>query len=150
MSQNGQRHFKNLAANAARILSVSEHFGTLCIAGLKHNSSLLLLAILINFCYTYVNFLNFASFLHKSQQLRFSRKTRILVKPGKITCLFTVNKYFHRLPWVDCLILHLLNYLERKRNFNIRMHFMLNLSCLVLRLDSPLCVGNNILPDMYN
>ena len=31
MSQNGQTHFKNLAANAARFLSVSDHFGTLCI-----------------------------------------------------------------------------------------------------------------------
>ena len=31
MSQNGQTHFKNLAANAAR----SDHFGTLCIKGLS-------------------------------------------------------------------------------------------------------------------
>ena len=30
MSQNGQTHFKNLAANA-----VSDHFGRLCIIGLK-------------------------------------------------------------------------------------------------------------------
>ena len=34
MPQNGQTHFKNLAANAARLLSVSNHFGTLCIKGL--------------------------------------------------------------------------------------------------------------------
>ena len=33
MSQNGKTHFKNLAANAA---SVSDHFGTLCIKGLKN------------------------------------------------------------------------------------------------------------------
>ena len=32
MSQNGQTHFKNLAAFAA---TVSDHFGTLCIKGLK-------------------------------------------------------------------------------------------------------------------
>ena len=35
MSQNGQTHFKNLAANAARFL-VSDHFGKLCIKGLKY------------------------------------------------------------------------------------------------------------------
>ena len=32
MSQNGQTHFKNLAAFAA---TVSDHFGTLCSKGLK-------------------------------------------------------------------------------------------------------------------
>ena len=34
MSENGQTHFKNLATNAARLLSVSDQFGTLCIKGL--------------------------------------------------------------------------------------------------------------------
>ena len=33
MSQDGKTHFKNLAVNAA---SVSDHFGTLCIKGLKN------------------------------------------------------------------------------------------------------------------
>ena len=32
------------------------------------------------------------------------RKTVILVKTGKITCLLTVNKDLHQLPWVDCTI----------------------------------------------
>ena len=36
MSQNGQTHFKNLAAFAARFLNVSDHFGTLCIKGLNY------------------------------------------------------------------------------------------------------------------
>ena len=35
MSQNGQTHFKNLAATAARFLKFSDHFGTLCIKELK-------------------------------------------------------------------------------------------------------------------
>ena len=35
MSQNNETHFKNLAANAARFLSVFDHFGTLCIKGLN-------------------------------------------------------------------------------------------------------------------
>ena len=35
MSQNGQRHFKNLAAIAAKIFKVSDYFGTLCIKGLS-------------------------------------------------------------------------------------------------------------------
>ena len=35
MSQNGQTHFKNLAAFAARFQSMSDHFGTLCIKGLS-------------------------------------------------------------------------------------------------------------------
>ena len=35
MSENGQTHFKNLAAFAARFLNYSDHFGTLCIKGLK-------------------------------------------------------------------------------------------------------------------
>ena len=34
MSQNGQTHIKNLAANAAKFLKCG-HFGTLCIKGLK-------------------------------------------------------------------------------------------------------------------
>ena len=35
MSQNGQTHFKNPAANTARFLKcVCDHFGTLCIKGL--------------------------------------------------------------------------------------------------------------------
>ena len=34
MSQNGQTNFKNLAANAWRS-KVSDHFGPLCIKGLK-------------------------------------------------------------------------------------------------------------------
>ena len=43
MSQNGQTHFKNLAANTARFLNMSDHFGTLCIKGLRiieHNNRL--------------------------------------------------------------------------------------------------------------
>ena len=37
MSPNDQTHFKNLVANVARFLkSVSDHFGTSCIKGLKH------------------------------------------------------------------------------------------------------------------
>ena len=35
MAQNGQTHFKNLAAFAARFLSVSDHFWTLYIKGLR-------------------------------------------------------------------------------------------------------------------
>ena len=35
MSQNSQTHFKNLAANPAKFSSVSDHFGTLCIKGLR-------------------------------------------------------------------------------------------------------------------
>ena len=35
MSQNGQTHFKNLAALAARFLKCVWHFGALCIKGLK-------------------------------------------------------------------------------------------------------------------
>ena len=34
MSKNGQAHFKNFAAFAARLLNVSDHFGT-CMEGLK-------------------------------------------------------------------------------------------------------------------
>ena len=37
MSQNGQTHFKNRAADAVRFLNVSDHFGTLCIKGLKND-----------------------------------------------------------------------------------------------------------------
>ena len=37
MCQNGQTHFKNLAAFAARFWNVSDHFGTLCIKGLIYN-----------------------------------------------------------------------------------------------------------------
>ena len=35
MSQNGQTHFQTLAANTARFISVSDHFGTLRIKGLR-------------------------------------------------------------------------------------------------------------------
>ena len=35
MAQNGQTHFKNLAAFAARFLKCVNHFGTLCIKGLR-------------------------------------------------------------------------------------------------------------------
>ena len=35
MSKNGQTHFKNLAANAVKFLSVCEHFETLWIKGLS-------------------------------------------------------------------------------------------------------------------
>ena len=38
MSSNGQTHFKNLAAFAARFLSVFDHFGTLCIKIFRENS----------------------------------------------------------------------------------------------------------------
>ena len=43
--------------------------------------------------YPYVNLLNFASFLHKSQQFFFQKKIKILVKNRKIRCLLTVTKY---------------------------------------------------------
>ena len=72
------------------------------------------------FCYSYVILLNVASFLHKSQQLFFIRKTGILVKTGGITCLLTFYKYCLE------LIVQMLNYLKGKRNFNIRMYFILN------------------------
>ena len=37
MSQNGQTHFKNLAAFVVRFLKcVCDHFGTLCMKGLKN------------------------------------------------------------------------------------------------------------------
>ena len=42
MPQNGQTHFKNLAANTARFLK-SDHFGTFCIKGfriIEHNNRL--------------------------------------------------------------------------------------------------------------
>ena len=42
MSQNGKTHFKNLAAFAARFFNVSDHFGALCIKGLKVSNKLLL------------------------------------------------------------------------------------------------------------
>ena len=42
MSQNGKTHFKNLAAFAARFLNVSDHFGALCIKGLKVSNKWLL------------------------------------------------------------------------------------------------------------
>ena len=63
----------------------------------------------VHFCYPYVKHLNFASFLHKYQQLFFfkKKKKRILVKTRKTTCLFTVNKYLHQLPWVDCATVEL-------------------------------------------
>ena len=51
------------------------------------------------FYYLYVKPLNFASFLHKSQQLYFFRKTGIQVETG-ITCLLTINKYLHQLPLI--------------------------------------------------
>ena len=35
MFQNGQTHFKNLAAFASRFFKVCDHFGTLRIKGLK-------------------------------------------------------------------------------------------------------------------
>ena len=57
-----------------------------------------------HFCCPSVNLLNFASFLHKSQQLLVFKNNRILVETRKITCLLTVNKYLHQLPWVDCAI----------------------------------------------
>ena len=41
MSQNGQTHFKNFAAFAARFLSVFDYFGTLCIKGLTWQVSTL-------------------------------------------------------------------------------------------------------------
>ena len=50
------------------------------------------------FCYPYVNLLNFVSFHHKSQQLFFIRKTKILLKIENARCVLTVNKYLHQLP----------------------------------------------------
>ena len=35
MSENGHTHFKNLAAFCCKIFKVSDHFGTLCIKGVK-------------------------------------------------------------------------------------------------------------------
>ena len=107
-------------------------------------------ATFAHFSYPYVNLLYFASFLLKSQQLFFlffSKKSRILVKTRKITCLLTFNKYVHQLPWVDCAIVE---HLKRKRNFNISIYFILNLSFFILSLNSSVCLGNNILPDMYS
>ena len=37
--------------------------------------------------------------------------------------------------------------LVKTRKINMRMFFILNLSCFVLSLDSSACLGNNILPD---
>ena len=34
MSQNGQTHFKNLAANCCMTFKLCDYFGTLCIKGL--------------------------------------------------------------------------------------------------------------------
>ena len=53
MSQKRQTHFKNLAANAARFLSVSDLFGTLCIKGLiqKSENCLGLVEKLLNSAY---------------------------------------------------------------------------------------------------
>ena len=59
------------------------------------------------FCYSYSNPLGFVSFLHKSQQSFFFRKTGILVKTRNITCLLTANKCLHQLLWVDCAIVEL-------------------------------------------
>ena len=69
------------------------------------------------FCYPYVNILNFALFLHKSQPLFFSKKLkkkidRILLKTSKITFLLTVNKYFNQSPRVDCAIVE-----QKKKEF---------------------------------
>ena len=64
------------------------------------------------FCYPYVKLLSFVSSLNKCQKLFFFlRKTEILVKTGKITCLLTVYKYLHQLPWADCAIA------EKKKEF---------------------------------
>ena len=41
MFQNGQTHFKNLAAFSARLLSVSDDFGSSCIKGLKQKKNIL-------------------------------------------------------------------------------------------------------------
>ena len=65
------------------------------------------------FCYTYVKLLKFVSFLQKSQQLFFSRKTRILVKTRKIIYLLTVNKYLYQFL-VDCTIVELS---QKKKEF---------------------------------
>ena len=46
MSQNGQTHFKNLAANAARFSSASDRFGTLCIKWKDRTLILLIFEIL--------------------------------------------------------------------------------------------------------
>ena len=41
MLQNGMVHLKNLAANVSRfIVSVSDHFGTLCIKGLNDRKTI--------------------------------------------------------------------------------------------------------------
>ena len=47
MSQNGQTHFKNLAANAW-FGSVSDRFGTLCIKGLKPDNYMSI------YCFCYI------------------------------------------------------------------------------------------------
>ena len=74
------------------------------------------------FCFPQVNLLNFAWFLHKFQQLFFFffRKTGILVNTEKITCLLTVNKYLHQLPWDDCAIVELS---QKKKEFQYQYVF---------------------------
>ena len=79
------------------------------------------------FCYPYVNLLNFVSFHHKSQQLFFIRKTKILLKIENARCVLTVNKYLHQLPWADCAVVELS---QKKKEFQYQMYFMLSFIAL--------------------
>ena len=65
----------------------------------------------------------------------------------KNTCLPTVNKYLHLLPWVDCTIVELS---LKKKEFRYQDVFYIKLSCFVLSLDASACLGNKILPEMYS
>ena len=47
MSQNGQKHFKNCSICCKIFKSVSDHFGTLCIKGLRACKMLLILLLLV-------------------------------------------------------------------------------------------------------
>ena len=48
MPQNGQAHFKNLAANAAKIFkNLSDHFETLCMKGLSISDGFLRILVLM-------------------------------------------------------------------------------------------------------
>ena len=89
--------------------------------------------------YPFVNLLNFASFLRNSQQLSILNKSKQTNR--KIRCLITVNKYLRKLPWVDCAFVELS---QKKKEFHIRMYFILNLTCFFLNLDSSAYLGNNI------
>ena len=98
---------------------------------------------IVPFCHLYVSLLNWSSFLHKYQK---KKKTEFWWKNGKITCLLTVYKYLHQLPWVNCRIVELS---QKKKEIQYQDVFYINLSFFILSLDSSAFLGNRILPDMY-